>query len=66
MADKKNNPIVTYYRETLGELRKVNWPSREEAINLTTIVVVVLIGMAAFLGTIDLIGEKLLQLALGL
>lgn len=66
MADKKNNPIVTYYRETLGELRKVNWPSREEAINLTTIVVVVLIGMAAFLGTIDLIGKKLLQLALGL
>jgi preprotein translocase subunit SecE len=66
MADKKNNPIATYYHETVGELRKVNWPSREEAVNLTTIVVVVLIGMALFLGTIDLIGEKLLQLALGL
>lgn len=66
MAENKINPIVNYYRETVGELRKVNWPTRDEAINLTTIVVIVLIGMAVFLGTIDLIGEKLLQFALGL
>ena len=65
LTDKKNNAIVHYYRETIGELRKVSWPSRDEAINLTTIVVVVLVGMAVFLGLIDLIGEQLLQLALG-
>jgi len=32
---------------------------------LTTIVIVVLVAMAMFLGLIDLIGEQLLQLALG-
>jgi len=65
LAEKKNNPIVHFYRETVGELRKVSWPSRAEAINLTTIVIVVLVAMAMFLGLIDLIGEQLLQLALG-
>jgi preprotein translocase subunit SecE len=65
LTEKKNNAIVHFYHETVGELRKVSWPTRDEAINLTTIVIVVLIGMAVFLGLIDLIGEKLLQLALG-
>jgi preprotein translocase subunit SecE len=65
LADKKENAIVHFYRETVGELRKVSWPSREEAINLTMIVIVVLVGMAIFLGTVDFIGETLLQMALG-
>jgi preprotein translocase subunit SecE len=65
LTEKKNNPIVHFYRETVGELRKVSWPTRDEALNLTAIVIVVLVGMAIFLGTIDLVGETLLQLALG-
>jgi preprotein translocase subunit SecE len=65
LSEKKENAIVHFYRETVGELRKVSWPSRQEATNLTMIVIVVLVGMAAFLGTIDLIGETLLKLALG-
>jgi preprotein translocase subunit SecE len=65
LTDKKENAIVHFYRETVGELRKVSWPSREEAINLTMIVIVVLVGMALFLGLVDLIGETLLQMALG-
>ncbi|MEI7847192.1 MAG: preprotein translocase subunit SecE, partial [Chloroflexota bacterium] len=50
----------------VGELRKVSWPSRAEAMNLTAIGLVVLVVMAIFLGLIDLIGENLLQLALGI
>ncbi len=65
LTEKKNNAIVHFYRETVGELRKVSWPTRDEAMNLTMIVIVVLVGMAIFLGMIDLIGEQLLQLALG-
>ena len=49
----------------MGELRKVSWPTRDEALNLTWIVIVVLVGMAIFLGLIDLVGETLLQRALG-
>ncbi len=66
MTEKKNNPIAHFYRETVGELRKVSWPTRAEATNLTTIVLVVLVAMAVFLGLIDLLGETLLQMALGL
>ena len=65
LAEKKNNPIALFYRETMGELRKVSWPTRDEALNLTWIVIVVLVGMAIFLGLIDLVGETLLQRALG-
>lgn len=65
LTERKNNAIVHFYRETVGELRKVSWPTRDEAMNLTMIVVVVLVGMAIFLGLIDLIGERLLQMALG-
>jgi preprotein translocase subunit SecE len=65
LTDKKDNSIVRFYRETVGELRKVSWPTRNEAMNLTAIVLVVLVAMAAFLGLIDLLGETLLQLALG-
>jgi preprotein translocase subunit SecE len=64
LTELKDSAIGRFYRETVGELRKVSWPSRNEAINLTTIVLVVLVGMALFLGLIDLIGEQLLRLAL--
>jgi len=57
LADKKEtrhpNAIERFWRETTGELRKVNWPTREEAIRLTVIVLTVLAVMAIFLGTVD-------------
>ena len=67
MAEKTNQPnaIFRFYRETVGELRKVSWPTREEAINLTFIVVLVLVAMAILLGGIDEIGFALVGLALG-
>ena len=69
MSDKKEvkkqpNVIARFYRETVGELRKVTWPTWEEAKNLTIIVLVVLVAMALFLGAIDLLGAELLNLAL--
>jgi preprotein translocase subunit SecE len=62
---KQPNAIMRFYRETAGELRKVTWPTREEAKNLTLIVLVVLVAMAIFLGAIDFLGAELLNLALG-
>ena len=49
---KKENRITQYFRETVAELRKVNWPTREEAINLTMVVVVTIFLMSIFLGVI--------------
>jgi len=71
LSDKKEikkqpNAVVRFYRETIGELRKVTWPTRTEALNLTGIVLVVLVAMAIFLGLIDFLGAELLALALRL
>jgi preprotein translocase subunit SecE len=51
-----------WFNETIGELRKVNWPTRKEAINLTIIVLVVTFAMAIFLGGLDFIFTKLMAL----
>lgn len=49
------NSIATYLRETRAELRKVNWPSREETIRLTQIVLIVTFSMAIFLWLMDVL-----------
>ena len=59
---KKQNAIVRYIKETRAELRKVTWPTREESINLTAIVVGVTAAMAVFLGLIDYLFSKLFGL----
>jgi preprotein translocase subunit SecE len=58
------NKIGRFMRETIGELRKVSWPSRQEATNLTAIVLVVMVFMALFLWLVDLGGTALLDLAI--
>jgi preprotein translocase subunit SecE len=52
---KKDNFLVRYLKETRAELKKVSWPTRQEALNLTLIVVAFTIFMAALLGIIDYI-----------
>ncbi len=65
-SSKKQNSIQRFFRETVGELRKVTWPTRQEALNLTIIVIVVMIFVGAFLSVVDIIAGHLLNLALGL
>jgi preprotein translocase subunit SecE len=50
---KKENAIIRYLRDTRAELRKVHWPTRQEAWGLTKIVLVVTISMALLLGFLD-------------
>jgi len=57
---KKQNPITRYFRETIAELRKVNWPSREEAIRLTILVLVVVFFMSALLGVLDFVFTRIM------
>ena len=56
---QKENRIMQYIRETRAELRKVVWPTRDEAVNLTGIVVGTLIAMSVFLGAVDYVLQKL-------
>lgn len=57
--------IREFLRETIGELRKVNWPTRKEAIRLTQIVVVVILVMAAILGGLDFLYARFFALIIG-
>ena len=49
---KQENRLVRYFRDTRAELRKVHWPTRNEARNLTLIVLAVTVAMTVFLGLI--------------
>jgi preprotein translocase subunit SecE len=64
-AAKQQSGLRRFYRESMGELRKVTWPTRQEAINLTVIVIMVTFGMSAFLGIVDYLFTRLFALILG-
>ena len=48
-TERKPNRLAEYFREARAELRRVTWPTREEALNLTWIVLVVTVVMAILL-----------------
>ena len=59
---KPDNRLVRYLKETRAELRKVSWPTRQQATNLTIIVLAVTIVMAIFLGVVDLVFAAVIRL----
>jgi preprotein translocase subunit SecE len=61
---KQPNAMQRWFRETMGELRKVSWPTRQEAQRLTGIVVAVMIAMSLLLGLLDYIFSSLVTLIL--
>jgi preprotein translocase subunit SecE len=63
---KKPNGIQSFFRETVGELRKVSWPTWPEAWQLTVLVLVVMVIMGAILGLTDAGARALLNVILGL
>jgi preprotein translocase subunit SecE len=40
-------------QETLVELKKTTWPTKEEATRLTMVVLAVVIAMSLYMGTLD-------------
>ncbi|HEY6102818.1 MAG TPA: preprotein translocase subunit SecE [bacterium] len=53
--------IRRYLREVRAELARVDWPSRQELIAMTVVVIVVLLAMALYLGAWDLLFSWLFQ-----
>ncbi len=45
--------IKKFWEESRAEFRHVNWPTREEAIRLTGVVIFLSISLALFLGAFD-------------
>ena len=40
-------------REAYSEMKKVSWPSREQTVQYTTLVIAISISVAVFLGILD-------------
>ncbi len=58
----KENKLTKFLKEAKAELKKVVWPTRKQAINLTLIVIVVTLIVAAFIGALDYLFNKLMEL----
>lgn len=55
------DPVGHYLRDTRAELRKVTWPTRQEAWNLTLIVLGAVIAMSIILGIADFIFAEIMR-----
>ena len=53
--------IRTFFKEVKIEIKKVTWPSRNEIINYTMVVIFVIIIVSAFIGVIDKIFGTFLE-----
>ena len=68
LKEKKPNLIQktkNWWRQTIGELRKVTWPTREDALALTRIVLIVTVIMSAILGILDFVFSRLVSILVG-
>jgi preprotein translocase subunit SecE len=53
--------IVSFLKEVRLEVKKVNWPTRGEAIKYTVTVIAVSLAVAIFLGGLDFVFTTLLN-----
>jgi preprotein translocase subunit SecE len=64
--EKKHGKLAIWWRETIGELKKVAWPTRQQAWRLTGMVLIVMAAMGVFLGILDWLFSKLIQVIITL
>jgi len=53
--------FTTFLKEVRLEMKRVNWPTRQETIRYTMIVIGISIAVAVFLGGLDFIFTMLLN-----
>jgi preprotein translocase subunit SecE len=53
---------VTFVRETYDELKQIVWPTRNEIIRLTGIVIILSVLMGIYIGSLDWIFSQAIQL----
>ena len=61
---KKQNAIQRFVRETIGELKKVTWPSRKQTIGSTAVVIALVMLISLFLGVVDFGISSLIRIVL--
>ena len=61
----RESGVQRFYRDTRSELRKVVWPTRDQAVNLTVLVVCASVAVGVVLGGCDLLFAQLFKMLLG-
>jgi preprotein translocase subunit SecE len=56
---KSPNALLRYFQDTGEELRKVSWPTRDQAIRLTLVVLGSTVAAAIVLGALDTLFHRL-------
>jgi preprotein translocase subunit SecE len=49
--------LSQYIKDSIGEMKKVTWPTKKETRNYTFLVIGISVGVALFLGLLDWIFE---------
>ena len=62
--ENQEGSLQRWLRETRAELRKVTWPTREEALRLTYVVIGLSVAMGLLLGGVDFLLNTLYSLAI--
>ncbi len=53
---------IRFFHEVVAELKKVTWPTREETIKLTVVVIAISVIVGAFIGGLDSLFLKITTL----
>ena len=53
--------IIAFLKEVQLEIKKVNWPTRQQTTKYTLIVLGISVGVALFLGSLDFLFTTLLE-----
>ena len=54
-------PLLSYFSEVRTELKKVTWPTRQETLRWSILVIVVSVGVGLYLGGLDYVFVKVVS-----
>jgi preprotein translocase subunit SecE len=54
--------LASYIKASFLEMKKVTWPSKKETVTYTVLVINISLAVAAFLGSLDFIFQKGLEI----
>ena len=58
------NKIINFFREVKAEMQKVTWPTRQELMGSTAVVLTTMLILSTFIGVADFVLAHALKLVL--
>jgi preprotein translocase subunit SecE len=58
--------LTGYFNDVRAEMKRVVWPNRPEIVNMSLIVIVTLVVMVLYVGTLDFLSQNAVQLLAGI